>query len=259
MSIHCIKKVTAFFVFAMLPAIAFAVTYREVKDLELSSAGIREIRVHCGAGRLLLKGVEGMDVIRVTAELESESTEKDQGPASIEKSTRLSLVKARERALLRCDVAAQSSAGADTRVHLSVEMPVNMNVHIIDGSGTVFVSNVVGNVVIDDDSGAIRVENIVGPLRVKDTSGDLEIDDVRGAVEIVDGSGEIVVLDVTGDVNIKDASGGIEINNVGGSVTVSDGSGGIDIVKVAGNVFIREAGSGSIDVEGVKGKTTILD
>jgi hypothetical protein len=250
-------KVAAFIIFALLPGIALADTYRETRNLELPSVGVREISVRCGAGKLVLKGVEGIKAIHVTAEIETDGLEKGEIQVLVEKLIHLDLRKEYDRALLNSDVAVLPFTNADARIHLIVEIPVKMNVKIIDGSGSVVLSNINGNVEIDDDSGAIKVENIDGQLRIEDTSGDLEVDNVQGALEIIDGSGDIVVLDVTGDVKIKDTSGAIEVNDVGGSVTVSDGSGSIDIVKVGKNVFIREAGSGEIDVEGVKGKITI--
>jgi hypothetical protein len=252
-------KFTAFCIFIILPVVALAGSFRETRNFELSADGVNVLSMHCGAGKLILKGVEGSDAIRVTAEIEASGIKESEFQLLGEKLIELDLRREYSRALLFSNVAKPPFTHADARIHLFVEVPIRMNVRILDGSGEITVSNINGNVEIDDDSGAVRIENIIGTLRIKDTSGDLEIDDIQGAVEIIDGSGSIVVLDVTGDVNIKDTSGGIEVNDVGGSVTVSDGSGSIDIVKVAKNVFIQEAGSGEIDVEGVRGKVTIRE
>ena len=43
------------------------------------------------------------------------------------------------------------------------------------------------------------------------------------------------------------------IQDIDGNVTVTDGSGSIEIYQVSKNVFIRQAGSGSLEIEGVKG------
>jgi hypothetical protein len=153
-------KVTTLFIFALLPVIAFAGTYRETRNFELPSAGVHELRVNCGAGKLVLKGVEGINTIHVTAEIESDGLEKSEIQELIEKLIHLDLRREYDRALLRSDVAALPFANADARIHLIIEIPVKMNVKIIDGSGTVDLSNIVGNVEIDDDSGAIKVENV---------------------------------------------------------------------------------------------------
>jgi hypothetical protein len=46
------------------------------------------------------------------------------------------------------------------------------------------------------------------------------------------------------------------IKDIDGSLTVTDGSGSIEISDVTQNVFIKEAGSGTLEIDGVKGKVT---
>ena len=48
----------------------------------------------------------------------------------------------------------------------------------------------------------------------------------------------------------------MKIQDVNGSVTVTDGSGNIDIQDITRDVFINEAGSGELNIDGVKGKVT---
>jgi hypothetical protein len=130
-------KVTAFLIFALLPVIALADSYRETRNLELSSAGVRELSVHCGAGKLVLKGVEGINAIHVTAVIESDGLEKGEIQVLIEKLIHLDLRREYDRALLRSDLAVLPFPNADARINLIVEIPVKMNVKIIDGSGAV--------------------------------------------------------------------------------------------------------------------------
>jgi hypothetical protein len=246
-------------IFVLLPLVALAENYREIRNLELPAEGLQGLNVHCGPGKLTLRGIEGAGSIQVFAEIEADGTDRQTFQLLADKLIRLDLKREYNRALLTGNVAIPPLTSIDARIHLRIQVPANMNIRIIDGSGSIDIANIIGNLSIDDDSGAIKVENITGRIRIEDGSGDIAIEDVKGRLEIVDGSGEILIQDVTGDVTINDASGGIEINDIGGSVTISDGSGSIDIYRVKKNVFIREAGSGKLEVDGVQGKVTIRE
>jgi len=246
-------------IFVLLPVIAFAGGFRETKNLELPAGGVHMLSVRCGAGGLTLKGIEGTDSIHVYAEIESEGTDKEDFQLLADKLIQLDLRREYNQALLFSNIVIPPLTNIDARIHLNIQLPVTMNVKIIDGSGSIDITNIIGNLSIDDESGAINAANITGRILIEDGSGDIEIEDVEGRLEIVDGSGKIVIQHVTGDVSINDASGGIEINDIGGSVTVSDGSGSIDIYRVKKNVFIREPGSGGLDIDGVQGKVTIRE
>lgn len=246
-------------IFALLPAIAAAGTFKQTRTQELPAAGVHQLSAQCGAGSLTVQGVEGIDTIMVNAEIEAEGQNEKEFQLLVDKGVQLNLKRKNDKALLFSDVVKQPSAFMDARINLHILMPDKMDINIVDGSGSMLVSNIIGNLNIDDDSGAIRIEDITGQIFIKDGSGDIDIEDVIGSIEIDDGSGEIHIQHATGDVKIKDTSGGIEINNIGGSVTVSDGSGSIDIYGVKKNVFIQEAGSGKLEVDGVQGKVTIRE
>jgi len=246
-------------IFVLLPVFVFAETYRETRNLDLPAGGLQVLSVRCGAGQLTLKGIEGTGSIHVFAEIESEGTSKEEFQLLADKLIQLDFRRENNRALLFSNVVIPPLSGIDARIHLRIKLPVNMDVRIIDGSGSIDIANITGNLSIDDESGAIKASNITGRIRIEDGSGSIDIQDVQGRLEIVDGSGKIVIQHVTGDVTIKDASGAIEVNDIGGSVTVTDGSGSIDIYRVKKNVFIREAGSGELEIDGVQGKVTIRE
>jgi DUF4097 and DUF4098 domain-containing protein YvlB len=246
-------------ILVLLPVIAFAGTYRETRNLEVPSAGAHILRVRSGAGSLTLRGVEGTDLIKVTAEIESESTSKEEFQLLVDKLIQLDLRREYDQIHLFSNAVIPPLTKIEVRIHLNIQLPVNMNVRITDGSGSLDITDMIGNLSIDDNSGGIIVRNVTGRIMVEDGSGDIEIQDVQGRLEIIDGSGQITIRRVTGDVTIKDASGGIEVNDIGGSVTVSDGSGSIDIYRVKKNVFIREPGSGELDIDGVQGRVTIRE
>ena len=106
---------------------------------------------------------------------------------------------------------------------------------------------------IDDGSGSIRIEDVRGDITVDDGSGSLTMIRVGGDIRIDDGSGSISVKEVGDSVSIVDGSGSITVRTVGGSVVIDDGSGGIDISDVEKDLIIEEDGSGSLKVARVQG------
>jgi len=72
---------------------------------------------------------------------------------------------------------------------------------IEDGSGSIKVSGVGGNIAIDDGSGGITVKGVAGSVTVDDGSGSIDVSDVEEDLIIVD-----------------DGSGGLDFSNIGGRV-----------------------------------------
>lgn len=241
----------------LLPLPALAETAREIRQIDLSAAGIDMLVVGCGAGALDLNGVEGLDKIRVIAEIEVENIMAEELNNFIENKIRLSLEQQKNRALLISEISKSSLNDAMARINLMIAVPEKLNVRITDGSGPIRIRNLIGDVRVDDDSGKIQVENIIGNLTVNDGSGAIEIEGISGNVMVRDGSGPIEIDHVTGDVYVTDGSGDMTILHIDGNVTVSDDSGDIDISDVSRNVLISETVSGEVSIERIKGKVSI--
>ncbi len=249
-------KYTPVFIFLFLPALAFAANVQETRKFDLSIQGIDMLVVNCGPGILDIKGFEDRDKIRVTAEIEVEDGRKEDLQKFIESHVHLKLEKQKNKALLISDIPEFSLDELEARINLMIEVPLEIDVNITDGSGAIRIQNIVGNVTIDDDSGKIQVENISGKVIVNDASGKIDIEDIRGSVRVRDGSGPIQIDHIIGDVYVRDGSGDMTILHVDGNVTVSDDSGDIDISDVSKAVFISAAGSGELNIERVRGKIT---
>ena len=58
-------------------------------------------------------------------------------------------------------------------------------------------------------------------------------------------------------MRLVDGSGQMTVKDIDGNLAIRDGSGGIEIINVTRNVLIKEAGSGTLEIDGVKGKVTI--
>lgn len=114
-------------------------------------------------------------------------------------------------------------------------------------------------VVVKDSSGEAHIRNVAA-LEIRDGSGTIVIRGVRGNVSVHDGSGGIEIEDVGGDVEVRDGSGGIDIRDVQRNVRIAvDGSGGISVSDVRGDFIVARDGSGSIDHSRVSGRVSIPD
>lgn len=242
-----------------LPTIAFAGGYQEHRVIDLPVNGIDQLVVRCGAGSLQVRGVDDLTQLQATAVIELAGGEETDLPEIIKNNLRFTLEKRKDKALLSSTLDIAGTEKLDPRIHLKVEIPKGMHLQIVDGSGSIRVLDLLGNLKIDDDSGAIEIENCVGRLTVEDSSGSITIDNISGKVFVKDGSGWIDIADVHGDVFIVDGSGDIVVSHIAGNVTVVDGSGDIDISDVSANVSIREAGSGELSLERIAGKITTPD
>ncbi len=137
-------------------------------------------------------------------------------------------------------------------IDLDIGIPAGLAVTIKDGSGDMQVSGT-GTLEIADGSGSITVSSIAGDVRIEDGSGEISVAQVDGAVDIEDGSGAIDVSHVTSAVVVDDGSGELRIAQIGGTVSISDGSGSIDVMDVEQAVTILEDGSGSTEYRNITG------
>jgi DUF4097 and DUF4098 domain-containing protein YvlB len=252
-------RYSAVLLFILLPVLAYGGTVTETRSLALPSEGIDTLVIKCGAGSLKLSGVSAAGEIQVTAQNEGENFSEADFKVYIQKNLILSLHKQANRAILKSDLKQPPKKDQDARINLSIELPDNINVDIVDGSGAIRASALKADVRIDDDTGSIKIRDVTGEVRIGDSSGSIAVEEVTGNVFIADGSGSIGIESVRGNLNIKDGSGKIKIVDIEGNVTVSDGSGSIEIQDVSENVLIiiREEGSGLVEVEGAKGRVTI--
>jgi DUF4097 and DUF4098 domain-containing protein YvlB len=197
-----------------------------------------------------------MDRIRATAQILVGGIQDNEFQNYLEKQLLLALEKRGSDAVLQADVKKSFLKEIEAKINLTVKLPTMLPVNIDDGSGAIIVTNLSGGLHLKDGSGSIDIVNMRGMIKVADGSGSIEIQDARGNVEIQDGSGLIHVKLINGNVSITDGSGHMTIQDINGNVTVTDGSGSIDIQGVTQDVFINEAGSGALNIDGVKGKVT---
>ena len=247
-------RIRIILIILFLPALAFAGSVENTEYLELPIKDIKSIHIICGPGSLDVFGVETNGRIKVTATIKISGISQNMLQEFLDQHVLLSLKKRNHRAVLQSEFKNENLMKADAKIDLTVEVPKNINVKIDDGSGSIFVTGIATNLKIVDGSGSIEILMIAGPVSISDDSGKIELTDITGNIEVKDGSGMINISRVKGNVYIVDGSGSMTIKDIDGNLTITDGSGSIEIGDVTQNVFIEEAGSGTLDIDGVKGK-----
>lgn len=249
-------KVRVLLIVFFLPMFAFAGSIENSQHLELPVKDIESLYITCGPGSLDVFGTEGSDRIGVTATVSVSGIAQNKLQDFLDRHMALSLNRRHRRAVLQSGFINAHLMKAEAKIDLTVSVPKSLGVKIDDGSGSIFVTGLDKRLEIEDDSGSIEVRKVAGNISVSDGSGTIELVDIIGSLEVRDGSGPIHIERVKGIVRVIDGSGSMTIEDIDGNVTITDGSGSIEINDVTQNVFIKEAGSGTLDIEGVKGKVT---
>jgi DUF4097 and DUF4098 domain-containing protein YvlB len=247
-------SVRAVLIILFLPVLAFAGSIEDTYRLELPIQDVRTVVIACGPGSLDVFGVEGADTIKVAATIAVSGITQDMFQDFLDRHVVLSLKERHRRAVVQSGFINAHLMKADAKIDLTVLVPKTIGVKIDDGSGSIFVTDLNTSLEIVDDSGSIEIRKVTGNISVLDGSGIIELADIIGDLEVKDGSGSIQVERVKGNVRVTDASGSITIRDIDGNLTITDGSGSIEINDVTQNVYITEAGSGILEIEGVKGK-----
>jgi len=210
------------------------------RQLDLDAQRLSKMHIDVGAGSLTVRGTADSDRVRVTAEIWQVKASDDYV---------LRLVQDGKRAVLEADIDSGGgwfSGGNGNRIDLIVSVPEQLQLDIRDGSGSIDLMDVRGDVWIEDGSGSIKVRNLGGALEIKDGSGSLSVFDVRGDSTINDGSGSISVRDAGGNLDIRDGSGSITVEDIVGVVRIHDGSGSISVDGAADFELLSD-GSGSVN------------
>jgi len=208
--------------------------YTEVRDLTLNAAGLTEFAIDAGAGSLVVTGVDGAEEIAVTATIRIEDEDEKDALKLIEKRLDLRLERDGDRAELESGFDSSWHWNGNATIDLDVRMPAGIALHVDDGSGSMTITGVMGDILVDDGSGSVRVTN-------------------AGSVTVDDGSGSVKINAASGDVYVNDGSGSIEIRGVGGTVRIDDGSGSITVDDVEKDLIIVDDGSGGLTYTNVRG------
>ena len=222
------------------------------RSLTMSTDRLSAVEFDLGAGSLDIVGTTG-DQIKINATIESDDYRdmenlvddfEEKMLFSIDRQSGYAVVYAKSKNNLNW------GKSKNIMIHLEVEVPRGMDLVIDDGSGSISIENMAGELKIDDGSGSIALRDIGNHVQIEDGSGSITIADVNGDLNIDDNSGKVEIKNVTGSIDIEDGSGSILAKDVGGDFRVDDGSGDIVVNTLAGEFHLTDDGSGSIRVNG---------
>ena len=215
--------------------------YTESRELVQETDGDTTLNIDAGAGTLNVSGSNSVDVILVEAVIVVDGVSDKKARKLVEERVRLEMVRSGDTVRLVSDIDDGGwSWNQQLRIDLEIQIPDSMNLVVDDGSGSIVVRDVLGDVAIDDGSGSVDIFNV-------------------GSLYLDDGSGSIDVRGVRGDVEVDDGSGGLDISDVGGSVRIDDGSGSIDVRSVVADLIIISDGSGGVNYSDIGGVVELDD
>jgi len=213
--------------------------YEEIRELSLVSRGIDTLSVDNGSGSIDIVGVTNSGEISISATLVVPGKNEDKARKRIEDDLRLTLDKESDTAVLVAyfEQGSWFNWNDGPSVHLEIRMPEEMHLIVDDGSGSIDIEGVRGDIALDDGSGSIALADVGGQVEIDDGSGTITADRVGGDISVTDGSGSISIRGVNGSVTVDDGSGSINVRDVEKDlIIIDDGSGGLDFANIAGRV-----------------------
>jgi hypothetical protein len=212
--------------------------YEETRDLILDANGISNVQIDAGAGSLEVSGSADADSIAVTALILVPGEKEEKAKKIIESDLVLTLERDGDTAVLKGYFESGGWGWGDSpSVRLEVALPAQMGLEVDDGSGSIIIRDISGDIEIDDGSGSLQMSNVGGDIRIEDGSGSVSVEGVGGDISINDGSGSITVKDVRGTVVVDDGSGGINVTDVDADLIIEDdGSGSLNFARINGRV-----------------------
>lgn len=226
------------------------------RNASLPVGSARLVQINVGAGLLRVQGEPGATAVSVAGEARASSS-RLLAEIDLVAELRGDVIHIESRMPSATSGWRLFSFGGQTAaLDLVITVPAGMAVAATDGSGDAEFRGT-GSLRVRDGSGSLLVEDVMGEIDIEDGSGDLTVRNVTGPLRISDGSGSIRLEGVGHDVTLSDGSGEIVIRRVGNVHITSDGSGSIDIEDATGNVRIDRVGSGDINVRRVGGDFTV--
>jgi hypothetical protein len=142
--------------------------------------------------------------------------------------------------------------------HITLKVPINTNINIINSSGNILVENTGrSEIEIVSASGNVTAKNIDNGIEITTASGDIKVEDATGDVHTTSASGSLYASGIKGNMYCVSSSGTQHIEGVKGNLKLTASSGSMDLSMINGNVNARSS-SGSLKTDHVTGKITAV-
>src|SRR5574337_943262 len=162
-----------------------------------------------------------------------------------------------------------SQRGTPLHVDLSVQLPANMKLALVNyvgrselqglqndlrvktSSGDVFATGVTGKFDADTGSGDVHAKNLSGDFSADTGSGDVFADGFKGSVHADTGSGDVFLSHTVGDMQFDTGSGDVRIKDAAGSLHADTGSGEVHAENYTSGASVwADTGSGDVSLSG---------
>ncbi len=155
-----------------------------------------------------------------------------------------------------------------TKGYIKISGPESMSLDLKGGSGKIAVENVAASqTLLSVGSGSLFASNIDGDIHASAGSGSIELSNINGNIKGKIGSGSAKIQEVKGSLEYSSSSGGISATSIEGTVHVSLTSGNAKLEDIAelgdlkitsGNFNATNAGlGGSTRINGTSGNFRI--
>jgi DUF4097 and DUF4098 domain-containing protein YvlB len=156
--------------------------------------------------------------------------------------------------------------GGDSKLDVTVTVPLHSELAVRTGSADITVSGTVGTSQLKSGSGDVRTDDLSGPALVETGSGDVDIQVANAELRVKSGSGRVRVGHAESAVAASTGSGDVEIGTSNGPAAVKTGSGDLKVVDAntdvslvtgSGDLMVGTAHRGRFTMKGASGDVHI--
>ena len=141
-------------------------------------------------------------------------------------------------------------------IRFEVSVPRQYNVDLNTSSGSISVSDLVGEVRAQTYSGDIQLGSIARAVEAETTSGSITLEGCKDKVAVQSYSGDVQLGNVAGTLKAETTSGDVRVGDVNGAVALQSYSGDVRLDNVAGTLK-AETTSGSITLKRCRDKVEV--
>lgn len=147
-------------------------------------------------------------------------------------------------------VIANDGDGLRASADVDIEMPRDKRVLIVLASGTIEVTNVLGELSLNTATATMRAAGTSGKLSLATRSGNVIVERARGILDIDSGSGPVTVRSAWAtEAHVDTGSGDVILDDVEAPrIGVHTGSGDIEMTKASADSIIVATGSGDVTI-----------
>ncbi len=129
-------------------------------------------------------------------------------------------------------------------VEFRIAVPRQFDTNVSTSGGSIFVSQLKGEVIAHTSGGSLRFDRIEGQVNASTSGGGITLAGDTGNAVVHTSGGSIRITDTAGDVDASTSGGSISIDGISGRVKVHTAGGWIDAREISGSIDASTSGGG---------------